>query len=124
MEKNDSIAVFTSEGITEIINAGGTQAWVLSKKKAEKMRYVVCIQNHNHKGTQEADHRNAFLIGKISDIKPAPLSPNDRYIINIDSYAEIDIPNQWNRQRNPVSYRELSSMGINISQLKFKPVLK
>lgn len=124
MEKNDSIAVFTSEGITEIINAGGTQAWVLSKKNAEKMRYVVCIQNHNRKGTQEADHRNAFLIGKISNIKPAPLSPNDRYIINIDSYAEIDIPDQWYGQQNPVSYRELSSMGINISQLKFKPVLK
>ena len=44
--------------------------------------------------------------------------------LNFDSYAEIDVPNQWDGNRNPVSYGSLKDIGIDISQLDFKPLQK
>jgi len=63
------------------------------------------------------------MVGHISGVSRAPENPK-RWIINIDSYAEIDIPEQWDGNRNPVSYRTLEEYGIVVTELDFKPVSK
>ncbi|MEQ9874918.1 hypothetical protein ABRP91_13840 [Pectobacterium brasiliense] len=63
------------------------------------------------------------MVGRISGVSRAPES-SKRWIINIDSYSEVDIPNQWDGNRNPVSYRSLEDIGIDVSKLEFKPVSK
>lgn len=124
MNNIDCITVLTARGITEILNTGGSQAWRLDASHAAKYQYLVCVQNSKKEwGTQEAKHHHAFLVGRISGIGRAPDSQKKRWIINIDSYAEIDIPGQWDGNRNPVSYRSLKSMGIDVATLNFKPVV-
>lgn len=122
MSSVDCVCVLTARGIDDILSSGGSQAWRINASYAAKFKYLVCIQNSNIDwGTQQAKHHHAFLVGKISGISRAP-SASSRWIINIDSYAEIDIADQWDGNRNPVSYRSLSSMGIDVDQLEFKPV--
>lgn len=123
MDITNCITVLTARGITEILKSGGSQAWRINAAHAAKYQYLVCVQNSKIDwGTQEAKHHHAFLVGKISKISRAPEAPSKRWIINIDSYAEIDIPGQWDGNRNPVSYRNMESMGIDIDELEFKPV--
>jgi len=125
MNNVDCITVLTVRGITEILNTGGSQAWRLDASHAAKYQYLVCVQNSKKEwGTQEAKHHHAFMVGRISGIGRAPEYTKNRWVINIDSYAEIDIPNQWDGNRNPVSYRSLEEMGIDVTRLDFKPVPK
>lgn len=63
------------------------------------------------------------MVGRISAISRAPENPH-RCIINISSYAEIDIPEQCDGNRNPVSYRNLKDIGIETHKLEFKVVPK
>lgn len=117
------VTVLTARGINEILKTGGSKAWRLNASHAGKCSYVVCVQNSKTDwGTQEAKHHHAFMVGRISGISRIPDAQGKRWIINIDSYAEIDIPNQWDGNRNPVSYRNLEDMGIDLSKLNFKPI--
>lgn len=123
MATTNCITVLTARGITEILRSGGSQAWRINAAHAAKYKYLVCVQNSKIDwGTQEAKHHHAFLVGKISGISRSPEAPHKRWIINIDSYAEIDLPEQWDGNRNPVSYRSMEDMGIDIDKLEFKPV--
>lgn len=123
MSGTKCVTVLTARGITEILKTGGSKAWRLNATHAGKCSYVVCVQNSKIDwGTQEAKHHHAFMIGRISGISRIPDHPKKRWIINIDSYAEIDIPDQWDGNRNPVSYRNLEDMGIDLDTLDFKPV--
>ena len=124
MASTNCITVLTARGIQEILKTGGSQAWRLDASHAAKHQYLVCVQNSKKDwGSQEAKHHHAFMVGQISGVSRAP-EHSKRWIINIDSYAEIDIPDQWDGNRNPVSYRNLESMGIDITRLDFKPVSK
>lgn len=124
MLDTDCITVLTARGITEVLNSGGSQAWRLDATHVAKLPYLVCVQNSKKDwGSQEAKHHHAFMIGKISGVSRAHENPK-RWIINIDSYAEIDIPGQWDGNRNPVSYRKLEDMGIDISKVDFQPLPK
>lgn len=124
MPNTNCITVLTARGITEILNTGGSQAWRLDASHAAKHQYIVCVQNSKKDwGSQEAKHHHAFMVGHISGVSRAPEN-SKRWIINIDSYAEIDIPEQWDGNRNPVSYRTLEGFGIVVSELDFKPVSK
>lgn len=124
MASTNCVTVLTARGIGEILNSGGSQAWRLDATHVAKHAYLVCVQNSKKDwGTQEAKHHHAFMIGKISGVSRAPES-SKRWIINIDAYAEIDIPGQWDGNRNPISYRKLEDMGIDISKIDFKPLPK
>jgi hypothetical protein len=47
-------------------------------------------------------HRSAFLVGKISDVVPAPKRP-ERFLIQFSDYALITVPDVWMKgDRNPV----------------------
>lgn len=124
MSDTNCITVLTARGATEILKTGGSQAWRLDASHAAKHQYLVCVQNSKKDwGSQEAKHHHAFMVGQISGVSRAPENPK-RWIINIDSYAEIDIPDQWDGNRNPVSYRNLEDMNIDAMKLDFKPVSK
>jgi len=121
--KPDCILVFTARGISEILETKGSQAWRLSGTHASEYNYVVCVQNARADwGTQEASHHNGFMVGRISSVTKLPNHPKKRWIINIDSYATIDIPNLWDGSRNPVAYRNMKDLGIDITSLNFQPI--
>ena len=100
------IVVLTERGISQILREGGSQAWRIDPNHAGKYEYVVCVQNAKPSwGTPEARHHNAFLVGRISGVRRSFESPHTRWILNFDAYAEIDIPNKWNGNKNPISYK-------------------
>lgn len=61
-----------------------------------------------------------FLLGRISGTKEAPENPGRR-IIQLSEYADIDIPNGWTGQQNPIRYTSLSELGIDPDKVEWKP---
>jgi len=127
--KDDQFAllVFTSETVETIRIRGGTVDWVLSPKKAGTCKYVVCCRKVAWNNKKEGiAHRAAFLIGLIADLHKKPDSENDRgqprFLIKLSEYAELDRAEAWKKGRNPISYKTLKELGIDLRGLKFKPM--
>jgi hypothetical protein len=95
-----AIVVLTSETVETILTNGGTGDWVLSPKKAGTCKYVVCCRK--------------------------PDSENDRnqprFLIELSEYATFERADVWKEGRNPVSYKTLKALGIDLRGLKFKPM--
>jgi hypothetical protein len=110
----ECVTVFTCRGKDRIVSERGSQSWRINMSRASKCRYVVCVQNRNATwGQATADHKTAFLIGKISSITSSKEKGcTDRAIINISEYAEISVPDCWDGNRNPIAYRRLADFGI------------
>jgi len=107
-----------------ILGQGGSQAWHLDVDRARRSEYLICVQNRRHPEFREpgAAHRSAFLLGRISDVVPAPKRP-DRWFIIISEFAKLEIPEFW-KQRYPVRYTMLEDLGIDPRNLPpFRPVL-
>jgi len=135
---NSAVLVFTERSLKQILEEGGSQAWVLNRVRARQCKYLVCTQNNNKWGDEAKRHGEAFLVGRICAVVRAPddrvrlsddqvRSPDnkERSLIRIDEYAEIKIPNVWQGWRNPVRYVEdLEELGINLATLVFKPAPK
>ena len=119
--KNNCVVVLTARGKSRILKEGGSQAWRLNAHHAGKCSYVVCVQNRNKSwGQPEAKHHTAFLVGKISSISLSQEADSEgRWIINISEYADISIPNVWDGNRNPVAYRTLEELNIDLENLQF-----
>jgi hypothetical protein len=128
--KDDQLAVvlFTSETVETILSQGGTRGWVLSPKKAGTRKYVVCCRKPAWNNKKEGiAHRAAFLIGLIAGLHKKPDSENDRnqprFLIELSEYATLERAEVWNKEgRNPVSYKTLKELGVDLRGLKFKPM--
>ncbi|MGK9175688.1 hypothetical protein KXR87_21130 [Yokenella regensburgei] len=126
---DSAIVVFTARGFDRMLKEGGSQAWVLNEKRARGCKYVVCVQNrdpadnqHNDWGDVSDPHKNAFFIGKISDIVPSPAWDGTRpkkWLIRVSEYAHLAIPDMWDGARNPVAYSSLKALGIKEDKLVF-----
>lgn len=127
---NDSaVVVFTARGFDRLLSDGGSGSWVLSEKRALRCKYVVCVQNrdpadnHNNDwGDVSEPHKNAFFIGRISDVVVSPEwdgTRPTRWLIRVSEYAKVEYPNMWDGARNPVAYSSLSDLGIDESVLNF-----
>lgn len=115
----ECIAVLTNRGKTRILSEGGSQSWRLNAHHAGNCKYVICVQNRKQDwGEPEAPHYTAFLIGKISGISRSQ-ECSDRWMINISEYADINIPDFWDGNHNPVSYWSMEELGIDESSLQF-----
>lgn len=119
MNGNDEIGhqgcviVFTCRGRERMLREGGSQSWRMNASRASKCKYVVCVQNRNETwGQASAPHKHAFLIAEISQITESPESPG-RQAIKFKSFADIDVPDSWDGNRNPVAYGHLRDFGIN-----------
>lgn len=121
------VAVFTARSPNRVLKEGGSQAWALDPNRARTFPFLVCVQNQNnpHRDFSDASeaHGAAFLIGKISDVIPAPENPDSgRWQICIKEYCRHTVMNAWKAWRNPVKYTTLEEMGINVDDLRFHSV--
>jgi hypothetical protein len=122
---NDVLMVFTGKGLSQILADGGSQSWALNADRARRCRYLVCTQNRPGLpwSKPEAEEGAGFLIGKISGVTTArDEDSRDRFLIEIECYAEIDMPKLWDGGRNPVRYTNLADLGIDVAKLTFKPL--
>jgi hypothetical protein len=120
---HEATVVFTAQSLERILAEGGTTSW----------RFAVCTRNANADWVEGPEaHHAAFLVGKVRDVVPCPTTPENkeggrsRFLIQFSEFAQIDIPNIWKGDRNPVKYRTLEELGINPSKLKWEvmPVSK
>ena len=118
---SDIISVLTFKSAETILKNGGTQSWVLDRKKAANCDYVVVCRNANSR-TAEDDipHGTAFLVGKIKDVVPSTEVDN-RWLIKISEYALINEPDQW-EGRNPVGYWKSDDYEIDFKNLDYVPL--
>src|ERR1017187_8044631 len=113
MPQHDAcLVVLTARGLSHIRQDGGSQAWRLNPGNAASLEYIVCVQNRNngHWGGADADHHRAFVVGRIREVVPSDRA--GRYLVRFSEYAEIDVPDAWHGQRNPVRYSTLEEFGI------------
>lgn len=123
---DEAIAVFTARSPQRILREGGSQAWTLNAPRARRTKYLICVQNQNHRDRDFSDaarpHGSVILIGKISDVIPAPENPDgSRWMICFDEFAylqpQIDPADVWQGWRNPVRYTTLAEMGVTLDGL-------
>lgn len=129
MVKDDpAIVVFTADSLDSILGKGGSGDWVVSAKKADSCKYVVCCRKLNWSNRKEGiPARAAFLIGRVAGLRQRAGSetPRDqmRYLIQMADYAELEKPGVWKiNVRNPVAYATLDELQIDLRGLKFKPM--
>jgi len=129
----EAIVVFTARSPQRIVREGGSQSWVLNAARAKQAAWLVCTQNRHNRDHEFSDatqeHGAAFLIGKVSGVvksKEESADGKQRWRVTISEYALIDIRDFWGHERNPVRYMsrsELEGKGINLSALKFQPMV-
>jgi hypothetical protein len=129
MAKTDpAIVVFTADTRDSILLQGGSGDWVVSAKKADSCKYIVCCRKPNWNNRKEGiPPRAAFLIGRVAGLLERPGSENDRdqmrYLIQMAEYAVIERPSVWkDNVRNPVAYSTLDELQIDLRGLKFIPM--
>ena len=117
---NDIVLVLTSKSLETIFEEGGTGHWKANPARINHCKYVIVVRNaHSDWVQDDRPHSIAFMIGR--GLKAVP--SGDRYVIQVEEYAEIEIPNFWTGQRNPVAYlgREHLTDKLDLSQVVFQP---
>jgi hypothetical protein len=126
INKNDAVCVLTARGIEKVLAEGGSQAWVLDAKRARTCQYVICVQNRGFAddwGNVSAPHHTAFLVGRLKDVvRSQEKDCDNRWVLVFSEYAEVDVPNAWPGNRNPVLYTTLDQFGIDVTELQFQPM--
>jgi hypothetical protein len=130
MAKDDrTIVVFTADSVDTIVRQRGSGDWVVSAKKADSCKYIVCCRKPNWSNRKEGiPARAGFLIGRIAGLhqRAGSETPRDqmRYLIQMADYAALEKkPGVWKeRVRNPVAYSTLDDLQIDLRGLKFKPM--
>ena len=115
---NTAIQTFTHNSLEDIIKAEGDFFWSIDHNRAKNYKYLVCCSSVG------VNRGNGFLVGQISGFELIKFDPDkkERYIIHISEWASIDVPKLWPGNQNPVHYTSLESLGIDLSDLKFKKV--
>jgi hypothetical protein len=122
------VVVFTNRGLGRLLEEGGSQAWKLDPDRVCKLTYVVCVQNRNDGdwGRPTHDQGEGFLIGKITGVETNTEGrESNRYIIKFDEYAEISVPDMWQKLgglRNPVHYLNDLENHVDVERLEWKKI--
>jgi hypothetical protein len=119
------VMVFTSKPLETMINEGGSGYWSANRKRLEKCTYLIATKSNTLREHFPSDtnikKRSAFLVGKISNISDSP--KKNRLIIQFSEFAEINIPNVWTGNRNPVAYTDTESFQqeheLNFSEIQW-----
>jgi hypothetical protein len=122
METN-TVMVFTGKSLNNFVDEGGSGDWTVRPNRIRNCRWLVAAKNQHADwsvGTEE--HGTAFLIGQISGIRES--DEPGRSVIRFDRYAEINIPEAWPGQRNPVMYTTIDKIGIHPDALEWKDMPK
>lgn len=119
---NETAVVFTSKSVERILKEGGTSSWRLDRNHARRCAFVVCTRNASSDWAEgPEDHRAAFLVGKVRDVVPSS-EYQGRYLIEFAEYAQVNIPNVWKNDRNPVRYVDIRDLGIDPEKLNWQPL--
>jgi hypothetical protein len=118
----DTVVVFTRKDLDVMFAQGGCGDWVANGERLNQCTYLIAVANARADQSRHPveKHSHAFLIGKIYGTKDAPEN-SGRKIILLGEYAEIDIPNFWTGQQNPVRYTNLSELEIDPERVEWKP---
>lgn len=113
--------VFTSKSLETMRQEGGSGNWAANKDRLRHAKWIVATRNEKSNWAQGAEaHGSAFLIGRVSGIKPAPAPEQNRFVVSFDRYADLNIPNAWTGSRNPVTYTDLATLGLDPDALSWK----
>lgn len=129
-ENDRAIVVLTADTVETILARNGSGDWVFNPDKVNDCKYLVCCRTRNWRNRKEhIEDRAAFLLGVIADLRVQPDTANSRgqlrYLIEISDYALINIPDAWAKgARNPIAYRTLKDLGIDLRSVKLEPVPK
>lgn len=124
---SDIVMVFTGKSLGTMIKEGGSGHWRANESNLRKSKYVICTRNCNAEWSElDQPHGKGFLIGKIKGIERSPEYDTPRYVIQISEYAEIDFPQMWPGNHNPVAYMDfgdllVQGMRIDPEALDWKP---
>ncbi len=101
---SDVIAVLTSKSVESILGEGGSQSWALDRARAARCDYLVACRNAHGSPEGPEPHRQAFLVGKVSDVV-ASTDTDGRFKVLISEWANVAWPESWQEgRRNPVAY--------------------
>ena len=118
---NDVLMVFTSKSLATMQQEGGSGNWAANKDRLRHAKWIVATRNEKSNWAEGPEaHGSAFMIGRVSGIKSAPAPEQNRFVVSFDKYAGLDIPNAWTGSRNPVTYTDLATLGINPDALGWK----
>lgn len=120
------VMVFTSKPLETMFNEGGSGYWSANRARLESCSYIVATKSNTLRehfpSNVDIKQGSAFLVGKISNIVNSPEA--NRLVIQFSEYAEINIPNVWTGNRNPVAYSDIEELNykhsIDVSKLEWK----
>ena len=118
------LTVLTFKSAAHIIADGGTQSWVIGRRRASRCSHVVCVRHQQgpYKAEGNEPHKHAFLVGKVSGVVPSS-ETDDRFRVEISEYAIVDGPQIPLNSASPTQYfPSLRSLGIDEAFLDWKPV--
>jgi hypothetical protein len=127
-DEDRAITVLTADSMESILARGGSGDWVLNPDKANDCKFLVCCRNETWRTRKEGiKDKAAFLVGVVAGLREQPDTTNSRgqsrYLIEISQYAVVNIPEAWEKGvRNPLTYRTLKDLGIDVQRLKLKPL--
>jgi hypothetical protein len=118
---NDTVMVLTSKSIETMLQEGGAGQWKANENSIRRCRWLVAVRNRHSDWSQgQEEHGAAFVVGRVTGIKPAPKG-NGRVVITFDRYARVNIPNVWPADhRNPVAYASLADLNIDPEALEWR----
>jgi hypothetical protein len=126
------LIVFTAKTPEQILEAGGSQSWVLNQHSMRGVEYVVCTRNSDPAydeecGVRREPHNAAFMVGKVSGMtKVDHRNDRDRYRVDFSEYAIVSVPDfRHGSSRNPVTYGDVGQAkqnGLDIEALEFLPM--
>ena len=123
-----AILVFTADPLDRILGDSGSGDWVVSPRKANGCKYIVCCRKPNWSNRKDnIPERAAFLVGRVAGLlqRPGSETPRNqlRYFVQMRDYALLTPPQPeaWREDvRNPVAYTTLHELRIDPSKLEFK----
>lgn len=118
------VTVLTSKSVGKIKRDGGTYPWIAGQKRVQACDYVVCVRTRLSPLKPEGPepHRQAFLVGRISDVVDAVGSPG-RQRIYFSAYSVLSGPEVLWPGANPLHYYpDLEALGIDPQSLEWTDV--
>lgn len=108
----EALVFLTFKPTDVIFQNGGTSSWALNLNRARKCRFALLSRNAKDKRTPARapePHHQGFMVGKISDVTPAPDDPGD-WLVEFSEFAEINFDELWKGDRNPVRYAKVEDL--------------
>jgi hypothetical protein len=124
---SDTVMVYTSKPLHVNFEDGGSGNWTASEGNVKSCKYVVLVKSDTYSDNfspNDIPIGTAFLIGKISGVKRSEIAT--RLVIQFSEYAEINLPDAWTGNRNPVAYLNIQDLeqkyeSFSLSDLTWQP---